>query len=67
MKKLICSVENTPQKSYSPREEYVNLYLENAFGNLGVQMVDSLRPSGITIKITRTSSGDFEVTKVREF
>lgn len=71
MKELIvgCVVEN---KEYVEHISYVNLYIDRDFGLLtsNLDHVKRNRDSehhGILIQIKRTSSGDFEISKVEEF
>jgi hypothetical protein len=73
MKELICNVKKCLQK-YTPEEVYLNCYLKGMVAGRSystkeeaVEQRESCDNSGITLKITRTREGNFEVYKVEEF
>ena len=73
MKELICNLKKCLQK-YAPEEGYINCYLTGSVAGRtystkgeAVEQRESCDNSGITLKITRTREGNFEVSKVEEF
>jgi len=73
MKKLICDIKECIQK-YETGEKYINCYLTGTVVgssyitlHAAIQQREDCSNSGITLKITRTADGNFEVSKVEEF
>lgn len=73
MKRLI-TFEPHHSETYTPSEEFVNLYLEGpVLGAISYGTLEQARDArmsfvgGVTLRVARDVAGDFTVTKEEEF